>query len=55
MFIYVSVRWTLCTRRDLTLPLQVNGRDGWDDLLETFGLPASTTNGSLSLKQAYLR
>ena len=35
--------------------LQVNSRDGWDDLLETFGLPASTTNGSLSLKQTYLR
>ena len=35
--------------------LQVNSRDGWDDLLETFDLPLSTSNGSLSLKQTYLR
>lgn len=34
---------------------KVNSKDGWDDLLETFGLPPSTTNGSLSLKQTYLR
>merc|ERR1719319_1778644 len=34
---------------------KVNSRDGWDDLLSAFGLAASTTNGSLSLKQTYLR
>jgi len=34
---------------------RVNNKNGWDDLLESFDLPASTCNGSLALKQTYLR
>ena len=35
--------------------IKVNNKNGWDDLLESFDLPASTSNGSLALKQTYLR
>jgi len=34
---------------------RVNNRNGWDELLESFDLQPSTVNGSLSLKQTYLR
>jgi len=34
---------------------RVNNKNGWDDLLESFEVPASTANGSLALKQTYLR
>ena len=35
--------------------LQVNRNDDWDDLLTSFGVDEATANGSLVLKQTYLR
>ena len=37
------------------LYLQVNRNDDWDDLLTSFGVDEATANGSLVLKQTYLR
>ena len=33
----------------------MNRNDDWDDLLSSFGIDESTANGSLALKQTYLR
>ena len=34
---------------------QVNKNDDWNDLLSSFGINEATANGSLALKQTYLR
>ena len=34
---------------------QINRNDEWDDLLTSFGIDEATANGSLALKQTYLR
>jgi len=34
---------------------RVNSKNAWDELLESFDLPTSTCNGSLAIKQTYLR
>ena len=33
----------------------MNSQGGWEDLLSLFGLPDSTANGALSIKQIYQR
>ena len=35
--------------------LQINRNDEWEDLLNSFGIEEATANGSLALKQTYLR
>ena len=35
--------------------LQVNAKNDWEELLENFGIPESTANGAILLKQTYLR
>ncbi len=35
--------------------MQINRNDDWDDLLTSFGIEEATANGSLALKQTYLR
>ena len=37
------------------LIFQINRNDEWDDLLTSFGIEEATANGSLALKQTYLR
>jgi len=35
--------------------LQINRNDEWEELLNSFGIEEATANGSLALKQTYLR
>ena len=33
----------------------MNAKNDWEELLENFGIPESTANGAILLKQTYLR
>ena len=53
-YIYISIYLAFLDTYTF-LCVKVNSNNGWEDLLESFELETGTTNGSLALKQTYLR